>query len=445
MNRFLVLLLMFVVFAKANAQTSNIDAVNSYIDFNNECTHGMLIVHRLLENFNQDVNKFVDLESHQINFYSNKDLPRNIFEDTDHWFYEKTPYEWYAELASLDLSAEWKQPLNTTASKMRQDITAINQIRFEAEQFITENDLSDRKSQEEIYKILEKGVTLFENFYKNQKVLKSQIETFAQRQKAERNDFENVHEQAYQMLESLRYKNDDNWADGIQVLEGAISSGDLKGEMKDKLNKFLLGAKEFIQTATVDAEYKLYGKYYFYHNSKLLNYVNRYGNGYANAYNESIDRKKQFKLLEIPHFYQVIYPVKWMENVPLASMDPMIQEIPDQLKERKINLSKNIIYVESDVVELEIFDHQMIDGDIVSVNFNGDWILEDFPIKGKPYPLKVKLNANGKNFLLLHAINLGKKPPNTMAVRYVYKGQKQTVVLSSDLDESEVIELKIVK
>ena len=443
MQKLLLILFVILFSLYSTAQSNSISAVNNYINFSNECTHGMLIVHRLLENFNQEVNKFVDLESQQVNFYSNKDLPKNIFEDPEHWFYEKTPYEWYELCKNQELDRRWSQSLNEVATQMRKTVTAINKIRFVADQFITENDLSKRSNQEKIYAILENGVDLFEQYYIRQKTLKKVIQDFAFQSKINANSFEPVHSQAYSMLEGLRYKNDNDWSKALKIMKKAEAADNLKGDQKVKLAMFILSASEFIETADVSLEYKQYGKYYYYHNSKLLNYVNRYGNGYANAYNEKIDIDKNLKLLEIPHFYQVIYPSRWMENVPLASTDPMIVTLPEKLKDRTITVSNRTIQVDSEIVELEIFDHKMIDGDIVSVNFNGDWILEDYALKGKPYPLKVQLNKEGKNYLLLHAVNLGRKPPNTMAMRYTFQGKTETVILSSDLDESEVIELVI--
>ncbi|WP_235297787.1 hypothetical protein [Portibacter marinus] len=426
------------------AQNNDISAINHYIDFNNEATHGMLIVHRLLENFNQEVNKFVDLESHQINFYSNKDLPGDIFEDTDHWFYDTTPYEWY-DIATQQEVNGLSASLNAVASNMRRQLRSINAIRFEAAQFIEKNDLSIRDNQEKIYEILEKGVQLFEDFYLEHKQLKSLVYKFMRSNQIVADPFRGVHLKASQMLDNLRYKKDNDWAQNLDALEKAAASENDKREQGKKLNLFVEGARDFIGSGSVPLEYKLYGKYYYYHNSRLLNYVNRYGNGYVNAYNESIDPSKSIKLMEIPHFYQVIYPNRWMEDVPLISADPIILSLPEKLKNRNISNSNKVLIVDSEVLEIEIFDHQMIDGDIVSVNFNGDWILEDFPLKGKPYPIRIKLNPEGKNYLLLHAVNLGSEPPNTMAMRYSFRGKEETVVLSSDLDASEIIELKLVE
>lgn len=95
---FLSISLLISYFTLTTAQINESDKIkslNNYVNFSNESTHGLLIVHRLLENFNKNINKFVDLPDQQINFYSNKDLPQDIFEDPENWFYDVSPNEWY--------------------------------------------------------------------------------------------------------------------------------------------------------------------------------------------------------------------------------------------------------------------------------------------------------------------------------------------------------------
>ena len=69
----------------------SVSTLNDYVKFTNESIHGMLIVHRLLELYNQDINKYVDLEGYELNFFSNADLPQDIFEDPDQWFFDESP------------------------------------------------------------------------------------------------------------------------------------------------------------------------------------------------------------------------------------------------------------------------------------------------------------------------------------------------------------------
>lgn len=92
-----------------------------------------------------------------------------------------------------------------------------------------------------------------------------------------------------------------------------------------------------------------------------------------------------------------------------------------------------------------MFDHKIIDKDIVSLSFNGEWIIEKFEISEKPKPFTLKLNVEGKNFLLLHADDMGRQPPATIALSYTYKGKRELIVLNSDTVKSEVIEIVLQK
>ena len=100
--------------------------------------------------------------------------------------------------------------------------------------------------------------------------------------------------------------------------------------------------------------------------------------------------------------------------------------------------------VESSIVEIQLYDHMIADGDIVSINFNGDWILEKEELESGSKTVKLQLNKEGKNFLLLHADNVGKRPPNTMGLSYKYHGEKKEIILKSDDNTSELIEIILV-
>jgi hypothetical protein len=444
--KYLLSIVLVLNFQFGNCQSKEIASINNYIKFSNECVHGMLIVHRLLENFNQEVNKFVNLESHQVNFYSNKDLPKNIFEDPDSWFYEISPKKLFeiCQKQTNNLQTKDLASLNRFAIEMNGLIDRINLIRFQAESLILEKDMTIRDNQEMIYEVLENGVKLFDDFYDKYSGLQLQINQILEKNPSWNKypEIRKVHSLTQEMLKDLRTKEDNDWEGKLLMLQQKIDAAKVVGIIDDKILKINNAAVQFIKTADVPDEYKLYGKYYYYHNSKLLNLINRYGNGYVNNTNNLISNKGLL-LMEIPHFYQVIYPSRWMEDIPLMSTDPMINIIPRELKNREIVVSDRVIIVDKKVVTLELYDHKMIDGDIVSVNFNGDWILENYKLKGKPFKIDIQLNDDGKNYLLLHAVNLGDRPPNTMALKYIYKGKEELVILSSNLDESELIEIQI--
>ncbi|MGB4959326.1 MAG: hypothetical protein WBO36_07610, partial [Saprospiraceae bacterium] len=154
-----------------------VNALNSYVNFTNESTHGLLIVHRLLENFNKNINKYVDLPDQQINFYSNKDLPENIFEDPENWFYETSPNEWYQKIATASgsLPSATQTKLKASADEMKIIIDKVNQLRFDLEQQIKSLDLTKRENLSLVYDKLEEGVLLYKNFYIKQQELEGNL------------------------------------------------------------------------------------------------------------------------------------------------------------------------------------------------------------------------------------------------------------------------------
>jgi len=98
--RYIIAFSFFAFSLSGQIQTDKeqINAINNFVNYTNECLHGMLITHRLFENYNQDINKYVDLEGYRLNFYNNRDLPWNIFQDPEHWFYEVSPEELFIQV-----------------------------------------------------------------------------------------------------------------------------------------------------------------------------------------------------------------------------------------------------------------------------------------------------------------------------------------------------------
>jgi len=147
---------------------------------------------------------------------------------------------------------------------------------------------------------------------------------------------------------------------------------------------------------------------------------------------------------EMPHYYKVIYPKKLEKVDHLTATDSKITRLPTKLKDREISMSTRTIKVDSLKFQVSLYDHMIEDGDVISLNFNGDWIVEKMPLLAKKKKLKLQLNEEGKNYFILHANNVGRRPPNTMAVDYYYRGFKKQIILKSDLNVSELIEIEYV-
>lgn len=82
------------------------------------------------------------------------------------------------------------------------------------------------------------------------------------------------------------------------------------------------------------------------------------------------------------------------------------------------------------------------DGDIISLNLNGEWILKDLKVTKTKEKVNIKLSKK-KNILVLHAENLGDQPPNTAAIS-LYDGSKtQQIILNSDKGTSQAIKISL--
>lgn len=460
---------------KDNTQAvkAKVTALNNYINFSNESTHGLLIVHRLLENFNKNINKFVDLPDQKINFYSNKDLPGDVFEDPENWFYDVTPYQWYDKAVKEDnvLAPKDAQELRAIAGKMKGIVTGVNRLRFDLEEMIEKLDLTKRENLSLVYDKLEVGVKLFKDFYVEQTKLEDAVQKAYSSIKVSKDelqfpevlkDITALYKSARNILESLYHKNDDHIEDQIKAHEKALSdfeaiqlsnynSTRLVGSkiqlfwnnIKKQSREAIVSEKQFAQGENIAEEYKLYDKYYYYYNITIITRFNRYGSGIVFEMNRILEYLDVplVRFFEVPHYFKVVYPKILEKTDVIKSSDPVVKTLPREVKGRNVVVANQKIFVDSLITEFSLYDHKIVDGDIVSISFNGDWILEKFKISEKPYNFKIALNDSGKNFLLLHADDMGRNPPATIALAYLLGGKRELIILNSDINTSEVIEI----
>jgi len=455
--------------------TKRVKALDQYVSFTNESIHGLLIVHRLLENFNKNINKYVDLPDQQINFYSNKDLPTDIFDDSENWFYDTSPNEWYEKImlseSTLPVATEAK--LKNLVKDMKAITVSVNKLRFELEDQIKNLDLTKRENLGLVYEKLESGVSLYRNFYSKQLDLEAEIQNYASTLKFSEADYQfpavlkSIRDQyaaTRAALNALYHKEDDNFSDLIRSEEnalaelGSINLADYNStrlinsrvqmywaNIKRQSGESLKKQKAFLEAENLPEEYKLYDKYYYYYNIDVINKFNRYGNGMVFEMNRIIDYLDVpvLRYFEMPHYFKVIYPKLLEKTEYLAASDPLIKSLPKVVKGRTVVEATRTLLVDKPIIDFQVYDHKIIDKDVVSLSYNGDWIAERLEISNKPFDFTLKLNEAGKNFLLLHADDMGRQPPATIALSYIFKGKKEIVILNSDTQRSEVIEIKM--
>lgn len=115
-----------------------------------------------------------------------------------------------------------------------------------------------------------------------------------------------------------------------------------------------------------------------------------------------------------------------------------------KIKNRKVEEGKSI-EVASKNLSITVYDHKRSDGDIISLNYNGNWLLEQYRIEHEEHKIDLVLRADKSypDYLLLYAHNLGKFPPNTVAIVVDDGITKQRFVLNSDMNVCDVIYFKM--
>lgn len=112
----------------------------------------------------------------------------------------------------------------------------------------------------------------------------------------------------------------------------------------------------------------------------------------------------------------------------------------DKINDREI-VTTHKIKVHSPNLTIRVYDHQIVDGDIISLYLNDEWVIENYTLKKEYLELDITVNE-GDNNLILYAINLGRYKPNTAAIIVDDGVKEHTVILESDLEESGTLEIK---
>jgi len=466
MQRLLGIIWLSLVFfsVELNAQSSReLDALNSYIDFLNESVHGLVIAHILLVNNNKDLNRYIDLESSKTVNISTKDLPSNIFDkpDDDSDFYEVSPLE-LSEICfekSAALKSGLAKKLNGQTKNIVNILNKINQLRFDIENYILSHDLNEKESIYGVYEYLEQAVTLFDGYSNAHNQLATDINlAFNVTENDLYNSLKNIHKISKSFLRNCRVENDNNVKGNITKLNSAllaflsvVNSTNVKNEytksIEEKVSKSIKLIQDFDNPGFVPFEHELYGKHYYYHNQMLIKYFNWSGPGFVRDMNFLLTGLNlpfiQFD--EEPLIFKVIYPIKVEEALAIEKKENVL--LPKQLKleDPNMKIHNEPILSNSKLVEIELYDHNMNDRDSVSVSFNGKEILANYTISSVVKKINVELEEGKENYLVFTAKNLGIIPPNTLAIGYRYQGKRKKILLINDLNESEAVEVKLVK
>lgn len=104
---------------------------------------------------------------------------------------------------------------------------------------------------------------------------------------------------------------------------------------------------------------------------------------------------------------------------------------------------QKVVTVKGSDLEIFLYDHEKEDGDIVSINVNGVWVVNKHRLKKKNNGARgfnMTVQPETENYLISKAWNLGRIPPNTLTIEIRDgSGNPQVIPIESDIGRSGAI------
>lgn len=126
-------------------------------------------------------------------------------------------------------------------------------------------------------------------------------------------------------------------------------------------------------------------------------------------------------------------------NHPVIVKDTM-PKLPEGYNKREVNVMR-VINVDADSITIRVYDNGVVDGDIVSVVYNDNTVIDKLTLTSRAYAVKIPVKLDGINKLVFHAHNLGEFPPNTAQLEILWGNKKEEMTVSSDLSVSSSINI----
>ena len=442
---------------KSQSQSAQeLEALNAYINFLNESVHGMVIAHILLVNNNKDLNRYIDLDATKTVNLSTSDLPSNIFDkpDDNSDFYEVSPIE-LSEICyqkSQVLNANLARNLNSQTKSIVAILNRLNSLRFDLESFILKNDLEKKESIYGVYDYLEEAVSLFDNYSKAHNKLAADINAAY---KDNNNDvyraLQLIHSTTKEILRHLRKEQEDQipgketrLKSSLTVYKAALSNTQINSpyteSIREKVNKVLDMLHLYQNPDIAPYEDELYGKHYYYHNQILIKYFNWSGPGFVRDMNSLLETLDipYIKLDEEPLIFKLVYPVK-VEKAKELEIKKAKLEVPLKKAEPEFRKQDPATHF----YDIEIYDPKMNDRDSINIFFNDQLVLDSYMLTRSKKIFSVELDPSKANILKIEALNYGIIPYNTLAIRYRYRGKRESEFRIFQLKLNQPQELKL--
>ena len=122
------------------------------------------------------------------------------------------------------------------------------------------------------------------------------------------------------------------------------------------------------------------------------------------------------------------------------SVKELVPKPADIAVDSIVVLEKGSLQVKNRKLTINVWDHNTIDGDIISLKLGEEWILAEYELTSKKKEIDLTLTGFGQD-LVLYAHNVGMVPPNTASISVFDGITTQRVSLESNMETSEAIKI----
>ncbi len=134
------------------------------------------------------------------------------------------------------------------------------------------------------------------------------------------------------------------------------------------------------------------------------------------------------------------------EPVKKAVERTILSALPERVQNRRVKpiRREHRLELQNNELTFDIWDAQVIDGDIVSIYVGEECIVKEYSITASKKTVNFDASGYKRVYVYLHAHNLGTLPPNTVTMRVSDGVLTHQVELRSDLSGSAALELTFV-
>ncbi len=484
-------LLVLIILGIGNiAFGQSVPEVNSYIQYVNLSIHGMNEIHRHLHVLNEELLKVQDDASYTLDKKIVSQLPVSLFKDNSFKKFEQKAPEQIFKSINLKTHSDFNRSLQNIKYVCDLTVYELNIIR----RFLLKKDIREDNNFNYIMAKLGQFEKIYEDFFKYRSIMHRVLLEWSYTRTGERKYIElwerirSIYVPVSDIVLSVKYDpnylpNDDlyilhkNFRDFLysrMLVEEDFDFTHIKQILTQKMGAFITDAAQFLELRKQNLKNEDPSLQYQFYNTILTQHTNLSYYGFLDDINQVIN-DQSFNvplLLEYPRYFKMSYDryidynklieqpshkfisleedLEFEEEVSIEKdlksgiEGPIVLEFPKEVKEREVKLSEVEMSAVDGILKLKVYDHILLDGDRVSINFNGEWILEDYSLENEPVELELRLNRAGLHYLLIHADNVGTKPPNTVGIEYELNGETVKKLLQSDMKKSEMIHIKLI-